>query len=53
MKVLTQNLKSGKTEVVDVPSPGFNSNKILSQENLSDKEIFIHSHKIDILKQIS
>ena len=30
-----------------------NSNKILSQENLSDKEIFIHSHKIDILKQIS
>ena len=28
MKVLTQNLKSGKTEVIDVPSPAFNSNKI-------------------------
>lgn len=28
MKILTQNLKSGKTDVLDVPSPTTNSNKI-------------------------
>ena len=28
MKILTQNLKSGKTDVLDVPSPTTTSNKI-------------------------
>jgi predicted dehydrogenase len=28
MKILTQNLKSGKTDILDVPSPSFDSNKI-------------------------
>ena len=28
MKILTQNLKSGKTDVIDVPSPTATSNKI-------------------------
>ncbi len=28
MKILTQNLKSGKTDIIEVPSPTFDSNKI-------------------------
>ena len=28
MKILTQNLKSGKTDILNVPSPSANSNKI-------------------------
>ncbi len=28
MKILTQNLRSGKTDILDVPSPNANSNKI-------------------------
>ena len=38
MKILTQNLKSGKTDILDVPSPTANSNKI-SVSNLENVKI--------------
>ena len=28
MRILTQNLKNGKTDILNVPSPSINSNKI-------------------------
>ena len=32
MKILTQNLKSGKTDIVEVPSPAIDSKKIKSNK---------------------
>ena len=38
MKILTQNLKSGKTDIVNVPSPTTDSNKINVTNNKTKPE---------------